>query len=234
MAAPPVAIVTGGGRGIGRATAQAFAEVGWAVVVAEVRPALGRAVALRLAKAGATTFFVETDVADGRSVRRMVGRTLQRFRRIDCLVNNAAVLEPGPLIRLRVPALHRMVDVNLRGVLLATRAVLPAMMRRGAGAIVNVASQLGKAGAAGYVTYCATKFGVVGLTEALAEELRPTGIRVWAVCPGLVDTPMARKAGVGPRERAGLLRPETVARAIVELATGRRRVPSGSTVDVLR
>ena len=115
------------------------------------------------------------------------------------------------------------------------RATLSALRRRPSGSIINVASQLGKFGAGQYVAYCATKFGVVGLTEALAAELAGTDVRVWAVCPGLVDTPMARRAvGVSARERAALLRPEAVARVIVDLATGRRRVASGAAVDVLR
>lgn len=116
----------------------------------------------------------------------------------------------------------------------AAPVVLRPMLRRRRGAIVNVASLLGKSGLGNYVTYCATKFGVVGLTDALADELGGTGVRVWAVCPGQVDTPMARKAGVPPRDRSSLIRPETVARVIVDLATGRRRAPSGAAVDVPR
>lgn len=112
------------------------------------------------------------------------------------------------------------------------RAGLPAMLRRQAGAIVNVASQLDKSGLGEYVAYCASKFGVVGMAEALADELQATGVPVWAVCPGLVDTPMARITGTTRAERSGLIRPETVARTILDLATGRRRMPSGSAVDV--
>jgi len=131
--------------------------------------------------------------------------------------------------------LERMLAVNLLGPLIVSRAVLPAMLRRGSGSIVNVASQLGKSGIADFVTYCATKFAVVGFTEALADELRSTGVRVWSVCPGLVDTEMARRAvGITGRERAGLIRPESVARTIVALAAGERRAPSGAAVDVLR
>jgi 3-oxoacyl-[acyl-carrier protein] reductase len=85
----------------------------------------------------------------------------------------------------------------------------------------------------GYAAYCASKFGLVGFTEALASELAASGLRAWAVCPGLTDTPMARLSGVSRRERCRLIRPERVARTILELVTGRRRVPSGGTVDVL-
>ena len=227
-----VALVTGAGRGIGRATAEAFAREGWDVVVAELRPALGRRVERALQKAGALAHFVATDVRDVTSVRRTVRATLARFGRIDCLVNNAGVLEVGPLVDLPLADLDRMLAVNLRGPLLAARAVLPAMRRRGAGAIISVASQLGKHAAADYVVYCATKFGVVGLTEALAEETAASAVRVFSVCPGLVDTPMAHRAvGVAPGA-PGLIRPEAVARVIVDLATGRRRAASGSAVDV--
>ncbi len=227
-------VVTGAGRGIGRATAEAFAREGWRVVVAERRAGLGRATARALARRGAAALFVLTDVADARSGARMVRRVLARFGRIDCLVNNAGVLEVAPLAKLGVASLERILAVNLGGPLIVTRAVLPVMLRRRAGAIVNVASLLGKMGLAEYVAYCASKFGVVGFTEALADELGRTGVRVWAVCPGQVDTAMARKAGVTPRERASLIPPTSVARVILELATGRRRERSGAAVDVTR
>lgn len=229
----PVVIVTGAGRGIGRATAAAFAEQGYRVVVAEILPGLGRQTSKQLRGVGVEAVFLQTDLTALSSVRRMVRSVLERFGRIDCLVNNAGVLRTGHLVELATRELDRMLGVNLRGPILLTRAVLPAMLRQGSGAIINVASQLGKYGIADYVTYCASKFGVVGFTEALAAELTGTGVRVWAVCPGLVDTPMAREAGVSPRERAGLIRPERVARTILDLATGQRREASGGAVDVV-
>ena len=228
----PVALITGAGRGIGRATAEAFAAEGYTVVLAEILTAVGRGAAGALLRTGASAVFVRTDVANPASVKRLVTTVLRRFGRIDCLVNNAGILSVGPLARLSVRDLDRMVAVNLRGPLLLARAALPAMLRQGSGSIINVASQLGKYGLGGYVTYCATKFGVVGFTEALASELAGTGVGVWAVCPGLVDTPMARLTGV--TSGAGLIRPESVARAIVDLATGRRREASGTAVDVTR
>ena len=124
--------------------------------------------------------------------------------------------------------------MNLAGPLLVTRALLPLMRRRHQAAIVNVASLLGKFGMADYVSYCASKFGVVGFTEALADELRGSDIGVWAVCPGLVDTPLAGKTGVSRDERKSLIRPESVARVIVQLVTGRRTERSGAAIDVTR
>lgn len=228
-----MALITGAGRGIGRATAKAFAAHGYTVVLGELLPALGRRTERELVRIGARAFFLRTDVADVASARRTVRAVLRRFGRVDCLVNNAGVLCAGPLVGLSLGEIDRMLAVNLRGPLVVTQAALRVMLGQRSGSIINVASQLGKSGAAGYVTYCASKFGVVGFTEALAAELAGTGVRVWAVCPGLVDTPMARQAGFSRRERAALLSPETVARVIVDLATGRRRAASGAAVDVV-
>jgi meso-butanediol dehydrogenase / (S,S)-butanediol dehydrogenase / diacetyl reductase len=228
----PVAVITGAGRGIGRATAQTFAAERYALVIAELRPALGRQAARALTKAGATAVFLHTDVADPVSVEQCVQSTLRRFGRIDCLVNNAGVLHVGPLAGLPVRDLDRMLAVNLRGPLLMSRAVMPAMLRQKTGSIINVSSLLGKAGAGQYVTYCASKFGVVGFTEALADELAGTGVSVWAVCPNLVDTAMARETGIPASERRRALKPEQVAAVIVKLATGRKRVASGTALEV--
>jgi NAD(P)-dependent dehydrogenase (short-subunit alcohol dehydrogenase family) len=229
-----VALVTGAGRGIGRATAEALADAGYRVVLAELSPQLGRRAERALRRRGAEALFIETDVADARSVARMAGVVQRRVGHLDCLVNNAGVLEPGPLTRVREAAVQRMLAVNLAGPVLVTRALLPLMRRRRRASIVNVASLLGKVGMADYVTYCASKFGVVGFTEALADELQGSDIGVWAVCPGQVDTPLAWKTGVSRDERKGLIRPESVARVIVQLAAGQRREPSGGTIDVAR
>jgi meso-butanediol dehydrogenase/(S,S)-butanediol dehydrogenase/diacetyl reductase len=234
MAKGRVALVTGAGRGIGRATADALAAEGFRVILAELRPQLGRRAARALAQRGTEALFIETDVADARSVRRMATEVRRRVGHLDCLVNNAGVLEPGPLTRVREEAVQRMLAVNLAGPVLVTRALLPLMRRRRQAAIVNVASLLGKFGMADYVTYCASKFGVVGFTEALAAELQDTDIGVWAVCPGQVDTPLAWKTGVAPDERKSLIRPESVARVIAQLVMGRRRERSGAAIDVTR
>ncbi len=230
--AAPVVLITGAGRGIGRATAAAFAAGGYAVAVAELRTTLGRAAVREITKKEAAAIFVRTDVADPASVEQCVRATLRSFGRVDCLVNNAGVARIGPFADLPVRGLDQMLGVNLRGSLLMSRAVLPVMLQQGCGSIVSVSSGLGKAGAARFVAYCATKFGVVGLTRALADELVGTGIKVWAVCPGLVDTPGAREAGISAAEMRTALKPGQVAEVILSLATGRKRAPSGAAVDV--
>jgi NAD(P)-dependent dehydrogenase (short-subunit alcohol dehydrogenase family) len=163
-----------------------------------------------------------------------VARLARRVGRVDCLVNNAGVLEPGPLARLSPAAVERMIAVNLAGPILVTRALLPGMLRRRAGLVINVASLLGRVGMADYATYCATKFGVMGFTEALADEVSHAGIRVVAVCPGQVNTPLAWKTGVARSARASLIQPDSVARVIADLAGGRRRFKDGEGVDVTR
>jgi NAD(P)-dependent dehydrogenase (short-subunit alcohol dehydrogenase family) len=217
-----VALVTGAGRGIGRATAEALAAEHYTVVVAELRSDLGRRAERALVNSGGEAVFLRTDVSDPASVEKTVRAVVDRFGQIDYLVNNAGVLKPGQLVKLPLRYLERMLAVNLRGPILVSRAVLPVMLRQRSGSIINVASQLGKVGIAEYATYCATKFGVVGFSQALADELAGTEIGVWAVCPGLVDTAMARQAGVTARERRGLIRPAAVAQVIVGLATGER------------
>jgi NAD(P)-dependent dehydrogenase (short-subunit alcohol dehydrogenase family) len=230
----PVALVTGAGRGIGRATAEAFGAAGYAVVIAERAARLGRSAERALRLGGVPAVFVRTDVAAPGAAERAVRAAARRFGRLDCVVNNAGVLTIARLDRLARRDLDAMVRVNLLGPLLVTRAALPILRRRRRGAIVNVASLLGKEGAGDYVAYCATKFGMIGFTEALADELRGTGVGVWAVCPGQVDTPMGWKTGVSRGDRSGLIRPKSVARVIVALATRRRRRQSGASVDVMR
>lgn len=188
-----VAIVTGGGHGIGRAYCEALASEGAHVVVADVDEVAARAVAAAVAGSGDGSLALATDVADEASTRDMAERTLQRFGRIDVLVNNAAVFTAIPISRggieeIGVEEWDRVMAVNLRGVFLASRAVLPAMKRQRSGKIVNISSGTVFNGSAGRIHYVASKGGVVAFTRTLAREVGPFGITVNAIAPGATET----------------------------------------------
>jgi 3-oxoacyl-[acyl-carrier protein] reductase len=185
------AIVTGGARGIGAAIAVAFAAEGADVVIAD---RLGEEVAARVVEqieaAGRKAVFVPADVADEEQVRAMVDRAYAELGEVDILVNNAGVVSQQFFHELPVAEFDRVLGVNLRGVFLCTRFVLPRMLARGSGNVINVASQLGQIGGTEMVHYSASKAGVIGLTKALAREVSTKGIRVNAIAPGPILTDM--------------------------------------------
>jgi 3-oxoacyl-[acyl-carrier protein] reductase len=186
-----VAIITGGARGIGGAIATAFAAEGADVVIAD---RLGEDVAApvieSVAAAGRRAVHVQTDVSDEASVRNMVDRAYGEFGDIDILVNDAGVFGQYFFHELTVEEWDRVVGINLRGVFLCTRMVLPRMLDRGRGKVINVASQLGQIGGVEMVHYSASKAGVIGFTKALAREVSTKGIHVNAIAPGPILTDM--------------------------------------------
>jgi 3-oxoacyl-[acyl-carrier protein] reductase len=186
-----VAIVTGGARGIGGAIATAFAAEGADVVIADV---LGEDVAepvlASIAAAGRRSLLVRTDVSDEQQVRAMVDRAYEEFGAVDILVNDAGIFGQFFFHELTVEEWDRVLGVNLRGVFLCTRFVLPRMLERGRGNVINVASQLGQIGGVEMVHYSASKAGVIGFTKALAREVSTKGIRVNAIAPGPILTEM--------------------------------------------
>lgn len=213
-----VAIVTGGGHGIGRAYCEGLAAEGAHVVVADVDGQAARAVAAALQTSGATALALPTDVADEASAREMADRTLERFGRVDLLVNNAAVFATIPITRggiedIGVEEWDRVMAVNLRGVFLASRAVIPAMKRQRSGKIVNVSSGTAFSGSAGRIHYVASKGGVVAFTRTLARELGPFGITVNAIAPGATES-----EAMGPDER-GRLEKRAGERALARVET---------------
>jgi 3-oxoacyl-[acyl-carrier protein] reductase len=185
------AIVTGGARGIGAAIAVAFAAEGADVVIAD---RLGEEVAGRVVEqieaAGRKAVFVPTDVADEEQVRDMVDRAYAELGEVDVLVNNAGVVSQQFFHELPVAEFDRVLGVNLRGVFLCTRFVLPRMLARGSGNVINVASQLGQIGGTEMVHYSASKAGVIGMTKALAREFSTRNILVNAIAPGPINTDM--------------------------------------------
>jgi meso-butanediol dehydrogenase/(S,S)-butanediol dehydrogenase/diacetyl reductase len=211
-----VALVTGAARGIGRGIAVALAAEGVHVATADLGGPDDPAVPYRLAGAGdleetarqvaargVGALAVLGDVTRAGDARRMVAETVARLGGLDIVVNNAGVLTAGPFEALSEAQFDRMMAVNVKGVVLVTQAALPELRARGGGAVVNIASISGKTGRAFTAGYAASKFAVVGLTQALSQELGPANIRVNAVCPGLLRTAMWTE-GVAPARAASL------------------------------
>jgi len=195
-----VAIVTGGSRGIGRAVAQCLAEDGASVVVSGLDLARLEVAAKELESVGVPVLGVVADVARREDAERLVDQTKERFARIDVLVNNAGITRDALLVRMKDEDWDRVLDVNLRGAFLMTRAVAKVMMRQKGGRIINMSSVAGAMGNPGQANYSAAKAGLIGLTKATARELSRWGILVNAVAPGLIDTDMAAAIPADARE----------------------------------
>jgi NAD(P)-dependent dehydrogenase (short-subunit alcohol dehydrogenase family) len=206
------AIVTGGSKGIGRAVALAIAEAGSDVVLAaRSLPAL-EAAAREIEALGRAALPVVCDVRKASDIEALAARALEKFGRIDILINTAGLGHFGPVEELPVEQFDEMLAVNLRGPFLCTKAVVPAMKRQGAGTIVNVASVAGLVGNPNLSGYNASKFGLMGFSEATMLELRQAGIKVAVICPGSVAT----EFGHGPNV-AGMLAAEDVAAATMAI-----------------
>jgi 3-oxoacyl-[acyl-carrier protein] reductase len=187
-----VAIVTGGARGIGGAIAAAFAVEGADVVIADrLDESAAAPVVAEIEAAGRRAVFVPTDVSDETQVRAMVDRAYEEFGNVDILVNNAGTFSQHFFHELPVEEFDRVLSINLRAVFLCTRFVLPRMLERGSGNVINIASQLGQIGGVEMVHYSASKAGVIGLTKALAREVSTKGIRVNAIAPGFFHSRLA-------------------------------------------
>lgn len=187
-----IAIITGGGRGIGRATALAFAREGADIVLAARTETEINSVAKEIKHLGRKVLPVKTDVQHKTDVETMVTQTLKTFGKVDILVNNAGVAIHNPIEKIREEDWDLTMAVNLKGVFLCTQAVLSHMYEQEFGHIVNVSSVSGKYGHTNGGSYCASKFAVIGFTETTNNEGRRHGVKASVVCPGPVDTKMRR------------------------------------------
>jgi NAD(P)-dependent dehydrogenase (short-subunit alcohol dehydrogenase family) len=238
-----VAIVTGASAGIGRATALALAAEGATVVVADIDDARGQRVAAEIVDAGGRSRFVHTDVSDDDQVEAMVREAVETFGGLDLAFNNAGIEGiPGSTHECDPENWLRTIAVNLTGTWSCMRHEIPRMLERGGGAIVNCASVAGLVGFTSIPAYVASKHGVVGLTKTAALEYAAAGIRVNAVCPGVIDTEMVERfTGGQPEATTAMIamepigrmgRPEEVADAVVWLCSDRASFTTGQAIAV--
>lgn len=240
-----VAIITGAGAGIGRASALFFAKEGAEVVVADCDPEEG-ARTVRLIKGnGGVAIFVQVDVSKAANVKNMVKTTVETYGKLDILINNAGIYAQANVVEVAEEEWDRILDVNLKGVFLCSKYSIPEMIKGGGGSIVNIGSEAGIVGIKNQVAYNVSKSGVIALTKSMAIDFAAHNIRVNCVCPGTTETPLveaalerapdpaaARRAveEVRPANRLG--RPEEIAAGILYLASDESPYATGSILSI--
>jgi 3-oxoacyl-[acyl-carrier protein] reductase len=234
-----ISIITGAGRGIGHATALKFAREGAIVIVCDMdRTGIDQTVAAVRDAGGEAHGFV-VDVTDRPSIQAMVDAVMQRYGRIDVLVNNAGIVQDAQLTKMSEVQFDRVIDVNLKGTWNCTKAVADIMVAQSSGVILNASSIVGLYGNFGQTNYAASKFGVIGMVKTWARELGRKGVRANAVCPGFVETPILssipEKVLTALRERVPLGRlakPEEIANTYAFLASDEASYINGAVIEV--
>jgi NAD(P)-dependent dehydrogenase (short-subunit alcohol dehydrogenase family) len=221
-----VAFVTGFGSGLGQAIAMLFAKQGAAVAGTSTTEAKGRDTVRMIESSGGKTLFRPGDVSDSKQMKALIDETVKRFGGLDIVVNSAGVRTNGSITEITEEQWDRTIDVNLKGVFVVSRLAIPEMIKRGGGVILNIGARSGIAGQAGRAAYCASKGGMITLTEAMAMDYAREKIRVNCICPGPTRTPMvdtstpeklARYKTRVPVGRIG--EPEDIAQAALYLAS---------------
>lgn len=235
-----IAIVTGGGRGIGKGIALALAAEGAKVVVNYSRSGeAAEQVVAQIIEAGGEAFAVQADISNAAQVDAMVAATKERYGRVDILVNNAGVTRDTLILRMKEEDWDAVLDTNLKGAFLCAKSVAPLLVKQRGGVIVNVGSVMGRVGGAGQVNYSASKAGLIGLTKSLAKELGSRNVRVNAVAPGFIETDMTEV--LKPEYRESILKQiplgrfgnaEDVARVVVFLCSEDAAYIQGDVITI--
>ena len=238
-----IALVTGGGMGIGRACAMAFAREDAAVVVTDIQSSEGQETVKMINKAGGEAFFIKADVSNSAEVERLINKTVETYGRLDYAHNNAGIIGTNDLITDITPEnWDQVININLKGVWLCMKYEILQMVKAGGGAIVNTASNLGLVGMERRSAYSASKHGIVGLTKVAALEFGKANIRVNAVCPGTIRTPLVDKILTeNPQREAWLINrhpigrlgtPEEIAEAVIWLCSDESSFATGLIMSV--
>ena len=234
-----VAIITGAGRGIGHATALKFGREGAIVISCDINADQAQQTARDVAEAGGEAFGFQVDVRDKDSIARMVEGVVKRYGRIDCLVNNAGIVQDATLKNMTDKQFDDVIEINLKGVYNCARAVVDIMLKQQSGVILNASSIVGLYGNFGQTNYAASKFGVIGMVKTWARELGRKGIRANAVCPGFVSTPILSDIPekvlktIEDRVPLGrLARPEEIANTFAFLASDEASYINGAVIEV--
>ena len=240
-----ISLVTGAGSGIGRATSLVMAREGATIVVSDINADSGEETLSAVKEAGGDGMFVHADVSRPDDVAALVGQVVSAYGRLDCAYNNAGIegFMAGRLHEYPEDIWDRVIDINLKGVWLCLKQEIPQMLQQGSGAIVNTASGAGLVGSRQMSAYVASKHAVVGLTKAAALEYARHGIRVNAVCPGMIDTPMVQRliggrdaeyeASIPVRQPIGRLgTPEEIAESVTWLCSDAASLVTGLAMAV--
>jgi 3-oxoacyl-[acyl-carrier protein] reductase len=234
-----VSIITGGGQGIGLATALKFAKEGAKVAVCDINPESVQQAVELVESAGGEAIGFRVDVTDKDSIARMVEGVMAKWGRIDTLVNNAGIVQDAQFKKMSEDQFDRVIDVNLKGVYNCTKAVVDIMLQQNSGVILNASSIVGIYGNFGQTNYAATKFGVIGMVKTWARELGRKGIRANAICPGFVETPilasMPEKVVRMMEDRVPmgrLAKPEEIANTYAWLASDEASYINGAVIEV--
>jgi 3-oxoacyl-[acyl-carrier protein] reductase len=234
-----VVLVTGGGGGIGRTIALLFAGEGAHLVIGDMNAAGGEETVEMIRQKGGQAVFVEANVTQFEDAEKMVAQAIQNWGRLDVLINNAGVTRDGLVLRMSEADWDLVLNINLKGAFLCTKAAIKVMLKQRSGAIVNIASVVGRMGQAGQANYAASKGGLIALTKSVAKEVAGRNIRVNAVAPGFIETQMThvlpdevKKAWLEriPLNRAGTM--EDVAKVVAFLASDDASYLTGQTIGI--